>query len=992
MRKGFRFLAVYFAVSLLSIAAFAQNITISGTVKNTTSSEVVPAVSVLVKGTSVGTFTNSNGEFSISVPQLPATLVISSVGFEEQELTVSDAQAKIEISLKPISTLGQEVVVAATRTPTRILESPVTVERMSSTTIRNLPAPNYYEAIANLKGVDMHTASLTFRTVTTRGFVSSGNTRLNQLIDGMDNQAPGLNFSVGSVIGPNELDVDNVELLAGASSALYGSGGINGTLLINSKNPFKYQGLSFNIKQGIMHTDGKQRSASPYYDWSLRWAKAFNNKIAFKFSAALTKANDWEAEDYRNKQQIGVLSSVVGGNRLNDPNFNGVNIYGDEASANMLQFANLMSATVSANPLAQAFAGIASSGMTTDIRQVATSILGANPSTAQLNAFFSNLTSFTNGVPGLTAAQRQQFLSAMQGFVPIHLGLANGVIPNQNVSRTGYEEQSLVDYNTINVKFNAALHYKITDNIEASINTYFGTGTTVYTGADRYALRNLKMAQHKLEVRGKTWFVRGYTTQENAGGSYNATALGVYINDQWKNNQTWFTQYVAAFAESRRLGGSGMSDVNAHMNARNLADQGRYVPGTPEFEAAKARGREIPISQGGALFLDKTDLYSGEGQLNLSDAFEFSDQVEVIVGAQWKQWALNSEGTLFDDGGDVIRVNETGGYVQLRKKLFNEFLTLNVAGRYDKQTNFDGKFTPRFTAVFKVAKDNNIRASYQTGYRFPTNQNQYIDLLTGAGLLIGCLPEQQAKYGLNGSNPGYTAASVLAYRASGNPANTGLLVQANYKEVKPETVNSFELGYRGVLGGRLLVDAYAYYSIYRDFVATVGVAQSAQATPAASDLFSPFTTRNVSYVQNATEDVKAIGWGISLEYQLGRNFNLYGNVFSDKLQDVPTGFVSFFNAPKYRYNIGLRNDDLYKGLGFNVVMRWQDNNYYEGTFVSGTLPYFTWVDAQVSYRMPKTKSTFRIGATNIGNNYYRTGFGSPAVGGLYYMSYGYNLF
>lgn len=992
MRKGFRFLAVYFAVSLLSIAAFAQNITISGTVKNTTSSEVVPAVSVLVKGTSVGTFTNSNGEFSISVPQLPATLVISSVGFEEQELTVSDAQAKIEISLKPISTLGQEVVVAATRTPTRILESPVTVERMSSTTIRNLPAPNYYEAIANLKGVDMHTASLTFRTVTTRGFVSSGNTRLNQLIDGMDNQAPGLNFSVGSVIGPNELDVDNVELLAGASSALYGSGGINGTLLINSKNPFKYQGLSFNIKQGIMHTDGKQRSASPYYDWSLRWAKAFNNKIAFKFSAALTKANDWEAEDYRNKQQIGVLSSVVGGNRLNDPNFNGVNIYGDEASANMLQFANLMSATVSANPLAQAFAGIASSGMTTDIRQVATSILGANPSTAQLNAFFSNLTSFTNGVPGLTAAQRQQFLSAMQGFVPIHLGLANGVIPNQNVSRTGYEEQSLVDYNTINVKFNAALHYKITDNIEASINTYFGTGTTVYTGADRYALRNLKMAQHKLEVRGKTWFVRGYTTQENAGGSYNATALGVYINDQWKNNQTWFTQYVAAFAESRRLGGSGMSDVNAHMNARNLADQGRYVPGTPEFEAAKARGREIPISQGGALFLDKTDLYSGEGQLNLSDAFEFSDQVEVIVGAQWKQWALNSEGTLFDDGGDVIRVNETGGYVQLRKKLFNEFLTLNVAGRYDKQTNFDGKFTPRFTAVFKVAKDNNIRASYQTGYRFPTNQNQYIDLLTGAGLLIGCLPEQQAKYGLNGSNPGYTAASVLAYRASGNPANTGLLVQATYKEVKPETVNSFELGYRGVLGGRLLVDAYAYYSIYRDFVATVGVAQSAQATPAASDLFSPFTTRNVSYVQNATEDVKAIGWGISLEYQLGRNFNLYGNVFSDKLQDVPTGFVSFFNAPKYRYNIGLRNDDLYKGLGFNVVMRWQDNNYYEGTFVSGTLPYFTWVDAQVSYRMPKTKSTFRIGATNIGNNYYRTGFGSPAVGGLYYMSYGYNLF
>jgi outer membrane receptor protein involved in Fe transport len=992
MRKGYRFMAVWIVASLLSIAAFAQNITITGTVRNAGTGEVVPAVSVLVKGTNVGTFTNSDGAFSLSVEKLPVTLVVSSVGFEQMEIAVSDASKAVEVDFKPVSTLGQEVVVAATRTPTRILESPVTVERMSSATIRNVPAPNYYEAIANLKGVDMHTASLTFRTVTTRGFVSSGNTRLNQLIDGMDNQAPGLNFSVGNIIGPNELDVDNVELLAGASSALYGSGGLNGTLLINSKNPFKYQGLSFNIKQGIMHVDGKQRSASPYYDWSLRWAKAINNKFAFKFSAALVKANDWQADDYRNKQQIGVLSSVVGGNRQNDPNFNGVNIYGDEASANMLQFANLLSSTVRSNPLSQAFAGLASSGGTTDISVVANSILGNNPSSAQINGFLANVTAFANSVPGLTGAQRQAYVQAMQAFVPVNLGLNNGTIPNQNVSRTGYEEKNLVDYNTINAKFNAALHYMINNNIEASLSSYFGTGTTVYTGADRYALRNLKIAQHKLEVRGKTWFVRGYTTQENAGGSYNATALGVYINDQWKTNQTWFTQYVAAFSESRRLGGTGMSDQNAHINARGVADAGRYLPGTPAFENAKRRGQEIPISQGGALFLDKTDLYSGEGQLNLSDALDFSDQLEVVVGAQWKQWALNSEGTLFDDGGGVIRINETGGYIQLRKKFFNDFLTINAAGRYDKQTNFDGKFTPRFTALFRVAKDNNIRVSYQTGYRFPTNQNQYIDLLTGAGLLIGCLPEQQTKYGLNGNNPGYTAASVLAYRASGNPANTNLLIQAQYREVKPETVNSFEVGYKGILGGKLLLDAYAYYSINKNFVATIGVAQSAMANPSATDLYSPFTTRNVSYVQNAQQDVKAIGWGVSAEYQLGRGFNMYGNLFSDQLQDVPAGFVSFFNAPKYRWNLGLRNDNVYKGIGFNVVVRWQDNNYYEGTFVSGTLPYFTWVDAQVSYRMPKTKSVFRIGGTNLGNSYYRTGFGSPYVGGLYYVSYGYNLF
>ena len=91
----------------------------------------------------------------------------------------------------------------------------------------------------------MTTSSLTFKTPSTRGFNGSGNLRFNQLVDGMDNQAPGLNFSVGGVIGLTELDVESMELLPGASSALYGPGGMNGTLLINSKNPFRYQGLSF---------------------------------------------------------------------------------------------------------------------------------------------------------------------------------------------------------------------------------------------------------------------------------------------------------------------------------------------------------------------------------------------------------------------------------------------------------------------------------------------------------------------------------------------------------------------------------------------------------------------------------------------------------------------------------------------------------------------------------------------------------------------------
>ncbi len=966
MRKSSRFLAACLIACMFSIAAFAQSITLSGVVRNSVSREVVPAVSVIVKGTNQGSFTNSDGEFTISVAKLPVTLVFSSIGYDNVEVAVSDAQVKLEVDFKPVSTLGQEVVVAANRTPTRILESPVTVERMSSTTIRNLAAPNYYEAIANFKGVDMHTASLTFRTVTTRGFVSSGNTKMNQLIDGMDNQAPGLNFSVGSIIGPTELDVDNVELLAGASSALYGSGGINGTLLINSKSPFKYQGLSYNIKQGIMHVDGKQRKASPYYDWAFRWAKAFNNKFAFKISAALVKANDWQADDYRNKQQIGVLSKVVGGDRSDDPNYNGVNVYGDEASANLNSFAQAVMAQINA----------AIPGITTNANNYFTAIGNpAYPSNAQLAGFV-----------GLFPAAAQP---TVQQFLPFYVGTRNNYFGNTSVSRTGYEEKYLVDYTTINAKFNVGLYYNITPNVEVSLNSYIGTGTTVYTGADRYSLRNLKIGQHKLEFKGKTWYLRGYTTQENAGGSYNATALGVFINSKWKANSTWFAQYATVFSETRRQGGTNFSDANIHASARAFADNGRLLPGTAGYEAALKEGRSIPISQGGALFLDKTDLWAGDGQLNVSDALGFSDKVEIIAGAQWKQYVLNSQGTLFADTAGNIKINEYGGYLQLRKKLFNDFLTLTAAGRYDKQTNFEGRFTPRFTAVFKVAKDNNIRLSYQTAYRFPTNQDQYISLVTGAGILIGCLPEFQTYYGLNSTTrPAYTAESILKYRSTFNAAD---LVQATFKDVKPESVASYEVGYKGILGGRLLIDAYAYYSVYQDFLATIGVGQS-NIPGSPTGLLSSLTTTNVSYKQNTTENVKATGWGLSAEYQLGRGFNLYGNVFSDKLKDLPENFVSFFNAPKYRWNLGLRNDNVYKNIGFNVVVKWQDNSYYEGTFVTGTLPYFTWVDAQVTYRPTKSKSVFRVGGTNLGNNYYRTGYGSPYVGGLYYVSYGYNLF
>jgi outer membrane receptor protein involved in Fe transport len=521
------------------------------------------------------------------------------------------------------------------------------------------------------------------------------------------------------------------------------------------------------------------------------------------------------------------------------------------------------------------------------------------------------------------------------------------------------------------------------------------------------------VAQHKLEFKSRNWFVRGYTTQENSGDSYQATALGRLLNESWKPTLTfapngapnpqatdWLVQYIGNYLgykynASLATGVVG-NEYAAHNYGRGQADIGRLMPGTAAYNDAvnQIKGRPIPK---GAKFQDRSDLWAGEAQLNVSDQAGFSNMVEMIAGIQFKQNVLNSQGTIFADTAGKLKTEEYGGYIQLRKKLLNDRLTLTAAGRFDKHSNFEGRFTPRIAAVFQVAPNNNIRVSYQTAYRFPTNQDQYINLYTGSVYLIGALPEFQDYYKTMTTNPIYTAESIGAARSALNPA---LLVKATYNEVKPESVASYEIGYKGVVAKKLFVDAYYYFSKYNDFLGRIAVGQSGNVsygngasvgTASPVDLLNPLITRNLSYIQNTDQEVKAVGWGISLEYQLPRNFTIYGNVFSDELKDVPAGVVTSFNAPKYRYNIGLRNENVYRNIGMNFVWKWQDENFYEGTFATGTLPAFGTLDGQISYRLPKTKSLFRIGATNILNQYNRTGYGNPYIGGLYYVSYGYNF-
>lgn len=1028
MDKILRNAILYSMAWLMSAGMLLAQTKIAGTVTDATTNDGLVGVSIQVKGKVIGTISDSKGNFSLTTNTVaPFTLVITSIGFETQEVQINGDRTDLKIVLKEQALLGQEVVVSASRVEESVLQSPVTVEKMDIRSIRENPSASFYDGLANLKGIDMATQSLLFKSLNMRGFGSTGNPRTVQMIDGMDNSAPGLNFPIDNIVGMPELDVESVEILPGAASALYGPNALNGLVLMNSKSPFLYQGLSAAIKTGVMSASNRDQVTTPYGDISIRYAKAFNNKFAFKVNLGYIQAKDWQSTNYTNLNVGGNADPLRGAGT--DYDYDGTNVYGDEVQANMQSVANSL---------------------------IAAKLL---PSAAA------------------------------------------GLIPNTNVSRTGFIENGLVDNNVKSFKFNGALHYRVTEKVEAIVQVNYGFGTTLYTGTGKYSLRNFNLTQAKAELRGDNFTLRAYTTQERSGDSYTAGLVAVSMLNEVKPHATWFGEYVGAFATAR---GAGVAESQAHALARQTADRGLPAAGSTAYNTLLEKWRNTSIAQGGGSFLDQTNLYHAEGVYNFKNQLKF---IELLAGANIRQYQLRSQGTLFSDQKDgrdgTIPISEYGAFVQAGKKLFGDHLKLSASIRYDKNQNFDGQFSPRLSAVTTFG-EHNIRLSYQTGFRIPTTQNQYIDLATPSGTLIGGLPEFDKRYNLgNGvtretlvdfaTNPtkyittdviakaqayataavnaqlpliqaGVTAAvqaqvtaavtaqvnaAIAAGQLPASAAQTAIqngvaaqmatpgvqaaiatnvkaevtkqvtavttqvapayalatLPKYQAKALRPERVKSVEIGYKGLIGKKLLVDASYYNSVYKNFIGTASIlvptTAAAPGLPIESGLASGSTRAAYGRPANSEKDITVTGFSIALNYSLPKNFFIGGNFAQNTLKDFsPTPELpnAQFNTPKNRFNInfGKRITSGNK-IGFNIAFKHQDTFTWESSFVVPTttgvplysntdVPSITNLDAQVSYKMSTLKSILKVGGTNLFGKPYYQAYGSPAIGSMYYVS------
>jgi iron complex outermembrane receptor protein len=1010
-------------ILLLNCITQAQNI-IQGVIIDKKTKELLIGANIIIENNKQGAISDIDGVFIITYNELPITLECSYIGYKNNSLTITENSQDVTIMLSKDKLILNNINVTDTRLSEKLKQSPVTIESMDIIAIKETPAASFYEGLGNLKGIDLTSASLGFKIINTRGFNSTSPVRSLQIIDGVDNQSPGLNFSLGNFLGTTELDTKGVEIIVGANSALYGPNAFNGVISMSTKDPFMFPGTSYQIKIG-------ERSLTEHcfrYAANKRLTKngkETDYEIGFKINIQKMQANDWEANN--------IDASYDTESNVNNPGgYDAVNIYGDE---------------------------------------------------------FNKEASF-NDFPGMGT-----------------------------VHRTGYAEGVLADYNTENFKFNTAIHLKKKDR-EFIYGFNFGSGTTIYQGDNRYSLKNIQFWQNKIEYRKKDdFFIRFYTTHEDAGDSYDIVSTAQELTNKSANNGEWlwdanpsgggygtyWQEEIINLMESNidgfinqdewQLQNNGSIEgwqesmqnilnqypdllAQYHELARNQADNNlgewAYSYLDPESDGFKIEFDNITSNTrfdqygnliGGTQFYDKSSLYHIQVEKKFDTKYGL-----FTIGANGRLYKPDSQGSIFNDGfdyiqtpelneqgdtvyvemlsgewlfengtlvpeiitgpsmlTDTIKVNiknyEFGAYLGYDKQFLGETLLFNATARIDKNENFDYLFSPAASMVYKPNERDIIRLSLSSAIRNPTLTDQYLDYNAGPATLIG---------NLNGF--GYdeyfvTIDAMLDCLAADNTSlgnSNGAALRNGKLEIKPitpEEVKTIEVGFRTTLLNKVYIDASYYYSIYNNFIgyqfgstySTSGL-NTITSTQEDVDLgwaeyigqeiddykaIVSSTTQFWRVSANAADKVKTQGFSIGMNYYMTEKIGINGNYSWNKLINENTSdpLVPAFNTPEHKFNIGFSNKfslsaKQKKHYHISINYKWIKGFLFEGSpQFTGMIPSYGMIDTQINrdYKINTGILTAKVGVSNLLNNKVYQVYGGPRIGRLAYFSLTMNI-
>ncbi len=950
-----------YAVILLSLfvagIAHAQSGKLRGRVTDAATGESIVGAVVKVKELVGGAVTDIDGRFELTVDRSPPfTLAVVYFGYVSQNLTITNVDKEVQVKLVADAVMLKEAQVVRQRISDKQKQAPLTVETMDLIGIKEVPGGDFYEGLGNLKGVDMTAASFGFKVINTRGFNSTSPVRSLQLIDGVDNQSPGLNFSLGNFLGASDLDVMKVDVIAGASTAYYGPGAFNGVINMTTKSPWTFPGLSVSVKGGERNM----------LEAAVRWAEVIKDKNgfprwAYKLNAYALRADDWPAENYAPTSDSPTDASNPGG-------YDAVNIYGDE--------------NVSVN---NNFNGI------------------------QGRQYQPGLGEFLrNGYAESELVNYGTRNMKLGGSLHYRINDSLEVIAASNFSTGSTVYQGDNRYDLKDIKF-FQHRLELRHNDKWFVRTYLthedaGQTYDIYTTAIRLQ-----------DASGATGGLNGWNTEY---ANYWASTITPIVNSTpgyitipqavsmgWTQGQwiAWQNQYIQ---DNLGTFQGYHQQVTAHTNSLTTAYLDPfYVPGTDRFNEEFDKITHTTFTNGGSMFYDKSMLAHVAGQYKFKPTFGL-----VTVGGDFREYLPNTAGTIFSDTGNVvIRNSEFGIVAGLEKKLVQDRLTATLTARMDKNENFKALFSPALSLVYAKTPANVWRVGFSSAIRNPTLADQYLYYNVGRALLLGNVSGQFEA----GRDSMFTIDSFNTYRD--NDLQRSLLDYFHVDRVRPEQVKTVEIGYRGTHWQNVYFDIGAYNSWYTDFIGyIIGLhADFPQVgnTPPVNLLAYRVAANASSQVTTQGLNAGVTWYRPKLTYTINYSYNRLTSGADDPI-------IPAFNTPLNKFNAGFSArerkipfTDLNR-FGYGVNWKYVEGYSFEGSpQFSGPIPSYDMVDAQINVSFPKDHLTLKIGGSNLfglvpffdktipsndrlnsalNNDVYLV-YGGPRIGRLAYVQITYEL-
>lgn len=925
---------------ILTFALFAQTKTISGKITDAGTKEPLIGATILVKGTQIGTTTDANGNFKLEVPATAKTLTISYVGYVAKDLPVTTTNWNV--TLETVAIPGQEVVITSSRVAESIKQAPVQIEKMTAREIKSAASGDFYQSIGNYKGVDVVTTSAGFKVINLRGFGDTRSLRTKQFIDGVDNEAPGLNFPIGNMVGANDLDLESVEIISGASSSLYGANAMQGVISMRSKSPYDFQGLAIQLKGGGTTVPG------PYLDAQIRYAQAYGKKqkFAFKFTGEYMQMKDWTADDDSFNRYGNIKTDVNAASKLREKQYNPVtDDFTQEDKNDIIKLNSWLDFNPIASPGDNGTLHIQAPGymekeiadynakslkfstelhyrFTKDLELTGTYKFGFGTAVYQATARYQ-IKEFTFHQPKIELRGKNFFVRAY--------GAIEDAGKSYNIGLTGayVSRAAAPDY----VSRYLEKYFDVIDTL-----TGFCEDCIRQPQIDEANRQALAYAQGAWYPSTSQQFKDTFNMLVRDANSLNGTkfydkSMMYHVEGQYNWDFVKWLDIITGVSYRIYMPNSrGTIFEDTAGRTIRVHEVGAYLQGT------KRLLKDESLKLIGSIRVDKNSNYKAQVSPRASIVYTYTGKksdhtFRASVTSAFRTPTLQDQ-YLYLDIGRLFLVGNANGYTNLftRESVLDYYRTPGTADTKDPTKIL------KPTTLAPLKPEHVLSVDF--GYRTEIAKKVFIDVSAYWSRYSSFIGFQRVVRTLTGN--------------ANNPDPNS----QEYQQAVDNITGSDSLSTKES-GGQPL------YKVYQMWV-------------------------------NATTKVPSWGAAISVAYYVGHGITPYVNyTYSDlddtNLKNNGATVLSGFNTPKHKINIGVNANRVIGGLGFNANFKWVTSYDWQSPFADGKVPSFHTLDMQIYYEIDKAYSTIRFGASNIYNNKHIEAVGSPKIGALYYAAWTFDF-